>query len=215
LQKDIPVMVMPDVIRVSTGSGGNTCAVAQGGDISCWGNDAFRQLGFGAGAGASGYSRGKVILGAGGVDISAGVTSGCALTQDAAIWCWGTGIGNGKGISEGGFPPTQVLEADTAAEVSAGQDGQTCVRKLDGTLWCWGYNADGEVGDGSKSEKVVPIQISPLGMRVAHVSAGEAHTCALEQDGTLWCWGSNATGQLGDGTTTDSASPLQVLLPCE
>src|SRR5205823_646607 len=70
-----------------------------------------------------------------------------------------------------------------------------------GTAWAWGANGDGELGDGTTTTETTPVRVSmPAGVRFASVSAGFAHSLALAADGTVWAWGSNNHGQLGDGT---------------
>jgi alpha-tubulin suppressor-like RCC1 family protein len=77
-----------------------------------------------------------------------------------------------------------------------------------GTLWCWGYNASGEVGNGSTTNQVSPVQIG--GDTWKSVEAGTYHTCGIRSDDSLWCWGYNASGQVGDGTGLDRWSPVSV-----
>src|SRR5262249_43581581 len=84
------------------------------------------------------------------------------------------------------------------AEVSAGF-ARTCARREGGTLWCWGANDFGQLGDGTRVDKPLPVQVTALGASVVEVSAGGWHTCVRKSDGTVWCWGLNETGQLGDG----------------
>jgi hypothetical protein len=96
------------------------------------------------------------------------------------------------------------------AKVSAG-GAHTCAIKQDGSLWCWGYNLDGQVGDGTNSDKVIPVKIMSSG--VSSVALGGYHTCAIKQDGSLWCWGLNSDGQLGDGTGTNRNTPVRVINP--
>jgi alpha-tubulin suppressor-like RCC1 family protein len=89
-------------------------------------------------------------------------------------------------------------------------DAFGCATRGDGSLWCWGDNSRGQVGDGSANVTVsTPIQVGAL-TTWAQLAAGANHACATRQDGTLWCWGGNAGGQLGDGTTTDRHQPTQV-----
>jgi alpha-tubulin suppressor-like RCC1 family protein len=82
------------------------------------------------------------------------------------------------------------------------------------TLWGWGRNVSGQVGDGTNDNKVIPTQIgNPVMYAVTNWSAiapGDYHTAALKSDGTLWAWGRNDYGQLGDGTYVDQISPIQV-----
>jgi len=81
--------------------------------------------------------------------------------------------------------------------------------KSDGTLWAWGYNGDGELGDGTITNKFVPTQIGNEDKWIK-VAAGYEHTLGLKSDGTLWSWGLNNYGQAGDGTTTNRSSPVQI-----
>src|SRR5262249_46728698 len=104
--------------------------------------------------------------------------------------------------------PVQVTGSGFA-DVSVG-GYHTCARKTDGTLWCWGDNVVGMLGDGTTTNRDVPVQVTALGNSVAEVSAGEDHTCARKTDGTLWCWGYNNDGQLGDGTEVSESPPVQV-----
>lgn len=89
--------------------------------------------------------------------------------------------------------------------------GGAVARKGDGTLWCWGFNYDDELGDGTTSPpRLDAVEVSALGADVVDVSAGYEHTCARKGDGTLWCWGRNGFGQLGDGSIVDRPAPVQV-----
>jgi alpha-tubulin suppressor-like RCC1 family protein len=89
-------------------------------------------------------------------------------------------------------------------------------RKNDGTAWAWGQNTDGRLGDNTLTEQALPVQVTGPGgagtlTNVSAISAGCYHTVALKSDGTVWAWGLNTDGQLGNNTTTDSRSPVQVV----
>ncbi len=85
------------------------------------------------------------------------------------------------------------------------------VAKSDGTAWSWGSNGTGELGDGTTTERNTPVLVKGLtGSGVVSVAAGFGHSLALKADGTVWAWGWNMYGQLGDGNTTDSYLPVQV-----
>ena len=88
----------------------------------------------------------------------------------------------------------------------------TCVIKGDGTLWCWGHNEHGQLGDGTTTNRPVPVQVAGLpGVWAVAVSARGQSTCAIDNiNGTVWCWGRNDRGQLGDGTTTDRSVPAPI-----
>ena len=86
--------------------------------------------------------------------------------------------------------------------------------KNDGTVWAWGANGSGQLGDGTTTDRLTPVQVVGPGgsgwfTDVQAVAAGLHHSLALKTDGTVWAWGANWYGQLGDGTTTDSSTPVQ------
>lgn len=94
------------------------------------------------------------------------------------------------------------------ASVSGGYDA-TCAIRTDRTLWCWGNNAYGELGTGSTTSELSPVQVG-TSAGWASVSVGQESVCGTRTDGTLWCWGQNYSGQLGTGDTTVHLSPVQV-----
>jgi len=96
-----------------------------------------------------------------------------------------------------------------ALSVSSGGE-HTCAVKNDGSAWCWGRNNVGQLGDGSTADRHLPTVVSGLSSNVSAISAGAYHTCAIKTDGSVWCWGLNHVGQLGDGTTTNRLVPTAV-----
>jgi len=86
----------------------------------------------------------------------------------------------------------------------------SCGIQVDGSLWCWGKNDFGQLGDGTASDQKDPILISAAEGGWLSVSAGGDHTCGVQSDGSLWCWGLNDNGQLGDGSFTDRNVPTRV-----
>jgi alpha-tubulin suppressor-like RCC1 family protein len=204
----------PCVVQVTAGWG-NTCAVRSDGTLWCWGRNEGGQVG--DGPTCSPYPCGKpspvqvTALGTSVVETA----NVCARKSDGTLWCWGTNnlgqIGDGTTIAK--FLPVQVTTLGaTVVEVALGVDGGVCARKSDGTLWCWSQNDSGQAGDGTTITPVLsPKQVVALGTTVVQVAVGGRHTCARKSDGTLWCWGQNSNGQLGDGTTTDTRlAPVQV-----
>ncbi len=91
----------------------------------------------------------------------------------------------------------------------------SCLIANDGTVQCWGYNADGELGDGTTTERHAPQRVLNLS-GITQVAGGSHHTCALKSDGTVWCWGDSSLGQLGDYsggdpfTKSHKVTPVQV-----
>jgi alpha-tubulin suppressor-like RCC1 family protein len=135
-----------------------------------------------------------------------------ALKSDGTIWAWGeNAIGQlGDGTTTERHTPVQVgtppLGEVTA--VAAGQ-GHNLALRSDGTVWAWGLNARGELGDGTTTDRLTPVQVQNLS-GIKAIGAGDNHSLAVRSDGTVWAWGFNIRGQLGDGTTTDRHTPVQV-----
>ena len=108
--------------------------------------------------------------------------------------------------------PAFAPQPEKYLQVSAGQQ-HTLARAEDGTVWAWGSNNEGQYGTGSTSSSLTPVQ-TPLPMRAAvQVEAGNMVSLALLDDGTVWAWGANMYGQLGDGTTTTRTRAVQVKFP--
>jgi alpha-tubulin suppressor-like RCC1 family protein len=130
---------------------------------------------------------------------------------DGTLWAWGSNLlGQLGGGKTTGFEGAPVQVGTGYKSVAAGSQ-HTVGLKIDGTLWAWGSNYYGQLGDGTTSPpgtpRSTPVQV---GEGFASVSAGSNHTVAIKLDGSVWTWGSNTRGQLGDGTTTDRSTPVQV-----
>jgi alpha-tubulin suppressor-like RCC1 family protein len=214
------------VAQVSAGSW-HTCAVTTDGLLACWGDNTHGQLGNGSVDDRTVpglVTLAGPLVGKEFTQVSAGTSHTCAVTTDGELACWGLQtdgrLGNGATTAADVTAPLLVavtatpLDAKTVASVSAGQ-AHSCATATDGTTACWGANASGQLGDGTTSASAVPAALSlagtPLeGATVAAVETGADHTCATTDTGTLACWGANASGQLGDGTTTDRNVPTAV-----
>ncbi len=175
----------------------------------CWGSNSDGELGDGTKIDKTLPAQ-VSALGTAVQQIAVGVRHTCAIS-DSALWCWGfNGDGQlGNGTQVGEVLPVKVMALSGVLDVVTGYY-DTCARKADGTLWCWGKNDYGQLGDGTQINSFVPVQVKALGTGVAQVAVGDHHACARKTDGTAWCWGFNKLGQLGNGTTSDSLSPVQV-----
>ncbi|MGR6836663.1 RCC1 domain-containing protein [Syntrophomonas erecta] len=140
-----------------------------------------------------------------------------AIKNDGTVWAWGDGQGGmlGDGEKESRTVPDQVYGLTEVKMVATG-DNHTLALKNDGTVWAWGYNLSGRLGDGTKINSSVPVQVitdSATGTALTDVqmiAAGDGYSVALKNDGTVWTWGNNGYGKLGDGTTQTSILPVQV-----
>ena len=144
--------------------------------------------------------------------VTAGLGHTCALTSAGAVKCWGANWSGQLGSNSTVASPTPVdvvgLSSGVTA-IAAGSD-HSCALTSAGALKCWGANWEGQIGDGSQINRLVPADVSGLGTGVTAVAAGLEHTCALKSGGTVQCWGGNPYGQLGDETTSNSLTPFDV-----
>jgi alpha-tubulin suppressor-like RCC1 family protein len=189
------------------------CAVADA-DAYCWG--AGELLGQGS-AGPRSYVPmlvGGALAHARVTRVAVGDGSVCAIADDLA-YCWGFGGGGrlGNGGTSSHYSPTLVrgvLAGRVVTDITVGPSHACAVS--DGRAYCWGGNTAGTLGDGTTTDRSLPTPVDTSGVLtgvVTQLSAGWQHSCAVA-DARAYCWGANAAGQLGDGTTTDSTVPVAV-----
>jgi alpha-tubulin suppressor-like RCC1 family protein len=209
-QADAPVATF---VAVSAGSG-HTCGLTDRGGVMCWGSNTNGQLGDGTTTDryTPVYVQG---LRTGVMAISAGTTHTCALLTTGGLKCWGNNnhgqLGDGTKVNR--WTPVDVigLTSGVASIEAGGLD--TCAVTIHGGAKCWGANQAGRLGDGTTTDRSTPANVIGLFTGVAAIranDAGGAHTCALMVSGGLKCWGRNESGELGDGTTTESHVPIDV-----
>jgi alpha-tubulin suppressor-like RCC1 family protein len=207
LSAEKATMLNPTVSQVAAG-GNHTCALTAAGPVECWGDNSFGQLG--NNNASSGIVKIPVSGLADAIALVAGDGHTCALTLQGFVRCWGNnGLGQlGNGTNTNQPAPVATLVGGIAA-LAAGYS-HTCGLTASGLVLCWGYNGFGQLGDGTKTSKNAP-GVAVIGLTdVVAISAGIAHSCALTRAGAVKCWGSNAYGRLGDGTTTGSTTPVAV-----
>jgi alpha-tubulin suppressor-like RCC1 family protein len=134
-----------------------------------------------------------------------------AIKTDGTLWTWGRNSYGQLGdntTSNRSSPGTVARGGTNWKQVAAG--GYTAATKTDGTLWTWGNNAYGQLGDGTTTSRSSPVTTAGGGTNWKQVAASQLCTAAIKTDGTLWAWGYNGNGQLGDGTTSNRSSPVTV-----
>jgi alpha-tubulin suppressor-like RCC1 family protein len=207
-------------VQFSTLSAGqtHTCAIATNNQTYCWGADDFGQVGrpaltFGSFTLVAQvhYPTPTRLVNAPALgSVSAGGFHSCGITTTGAAYCWGYGAGGalGSGKFEDSWSPVPVVGGLNFTQVDAGA-WHTCALTATGAAYCWGSNTQGQLGARSDpAPSATPIAVSG-GLAFTSLSAGGTHTCGLTADGTAYCWGDNAGGQLGFGNTV-TTSPVPV-----
>jgi len=143
------------------------------------------------------------------VKISGGNDYTLGLSEDGTVWSWGgNGLGQlGDGTKNASNAPVQVSGLSNIVDISAGYDHAGAL-KSDGTVWAWGQNILGQLGNGLTAMSTAPVQVQLPGSVESIESASTAHNFAVKADGTIWAWGWNANGQLGDGTSVNRLLPV-------
>lgn len=209
---------------ISAKSGQSVCAVASDERAYCWGRSVNGELGNGSAVGAltpgpiytGGTLEGKSVR-----SISVGASHTCAIDSSGSAYCWGQNsygaLGSGLAYTDSHVPyPVRmdgVLAGKTLKSISSG-GSYTCAIASDSKAYCWGRNSNGQLGDGSTVNSLIPIAVKNdgalEGKAVRQVSVGNQHSCVVASDGWAYCWGDNSGGQLGDGTTTSSQVPVPI-----
>lgn len=201
-----------DITAIAAGNA-HTLALKKNGTVWAWGNNDKGQLGDGSTSGSKTPVQVKGLKGM--IAIVAGAEHSLALKGDGSIWAWGNNsagqLGDKSIIKRSA--PVQVRSISGITAIAAGENHSVAL-KGDGTVWTWGSNSAGQLGiDLAKgSKRLVPALVEGLSGASA-VGAGNNHTVAFKRDGTLWAWGNNNNGQLGDNSKDDRLIPVQVNNP--
>jgi alpha-tubulin suppressor-like RCC1 family protein len=203
---------VPGIVNPRWVSAGHAYSLAVDGNglVWAWGDNGLGQLGDGTRTSAVVPVAVSGLTGV--TSVAAAWNSSMALHADSTLWAWGANIGQfGDGRETGSLVPVPAGSGLTGiVSFDLGWDHAIALR-ADGTVWAWGRNDYGQLGIGSYGAgSLVPVRVRDLTGAIA-VAAGGLHSMALRDDGTVWTWGSNLYGALGDGTEQDAALPVQVL----
>ena len=174
----------------------HTCAVARAGGVKCWGNNGGGQLGDDSAANMSSpvdvYELDTEV-----VALATGYDHTCALTRAGGVKCWGSNfygeLGDGTSGTHSTFPVDVVGLVSGATAIAAGDSANhTCALTSEGGVKCWGYNAYGQLGNGSATDSGTPVDVLGLASRADSVAVGYYHSCALMTTGAVKCWGNNS-----------------------
>ncbi len=221
-----------DVLGLTSGvmaiAAGDThsCAVTFSGGVKCWGANRWGQLGDGVRT-DSNVPMDVAGLATGITAITAGAGDACALTAVGSVKCWGNDTDGQLGATSQQTCPAPIARfapvpcSDLPLDVSglnsgvaavSASEGHTCALLSVGGVECWGEDTSGQLGNGIKApSSSAPVDVVGLKSDVVAISSGSAHSCAVTTNGAVKCWGLNDRNQLGDGTTTTSSIPVDVL----
>lgn len=183
----------------------HSCGLRKDGEIECWGANEHGQLGLGHVQ--TQRKPTPLQTGLSFVSVACGGRASCAVADTGSLYCWGD---NSEGLAaqDDAYDSPDVLAPKPAAlslavrQVSVGQ-GHACAVAISGALYCWGRNTDSQLGLGpSPIQLRVPTPADPEA-RYHHVAAGQQHTCGIRSDGTLYCWGRELSGRMGQGELQD------------
>jgi alpha-tubulin suppressor-like RCC1 family protein len=200
------------VVQIGVGDG-HACAVTSSGQVWCWGDNEFGQLGDGATSDRH-LPVAVTALPEKAVSISLGRRNTCVVTVSGGVLCWGENeyAQDGDGTTTLRTIPVSVNGLAEKVRVVSIRLIHTCVLTESGSVECWGSNYRGALGiGGTDGVEPSPMQVTGLPPEVSAISAGDFSTCVLTATHAALCWGANNFGELGDGTLDDRSFPLPVI----
>lgn len=200
------------VTAVDVGYGRHICAIVAGGAVECIGDNGEGQIGDGLYGGVNRSPTAVVGLPPA-TALALGKDFSCALTSGGGVKCWGNNRNGqlGDGTATSRPTPVDVSGLTSGVKAIAAGVAHACALTTAGALKCWGDNSWRALGTGSSAnQSPTPAPVVGLASGVLAMSLGEAHSCAVVTGGTVKCWGGNAQGQLGDGTTTNRPTAYAV-----
>ncbi|HEX6460609.1 MAG TPA: hypothetical protein VF032_16945 [Thermoleophilaceae bacterium] len=213
----VKVAGLSDAVAAAAGDDFNL-VLTRDGRVWSWGDNSRGQLGDGSRTFRSAPALVPNLTAV--QSIAAAAASSFAVRVTGDVFAWGLGDGGNLGVGgTGGFgpvndklTPVQVPGLTYIQQISASR--HVLARDIAGDVWAWGAGGDGQVGDGGTANRLTPVKISALhGKSIRALAVGDAHSLALEGQRTIWAWGWNVAGQLGDGTRNERHTPFSTLLP--
>ena len=209
----VAVKVLSSITQVAAGGlpgyAGQSVALKSDGTVWTWGYGKQGQLGLGSNTSTVTPTQ---VPGLSGItQIAANGADTYALKSDGTVWAWGDNAYGQIGNNAAGQTQSTPIKVNITSVTSIGAGATAAFAiKSDGTTWGWGDDNTGQLGDGAKCGKTCtnPVQVQGL-TGATSVTGGYVHTLASRSDGTVWAWGRNAEGELGDGNTTVSTTPVQ------
>ena len=259
-----PVRILPNITWASVSSGErHTAAIDESGRLWVWGSNSHSQIGTGSSSPLNINNPTHIMPGTTWLSVSSGERHTAAIREDRTLWVWGYGglVGDNTTVTRNA--PVQIMSGTRWLSVSSGERHTAAIREdrtlwvwgenlrqlglgtavtwspriplqitqpsrqwesvsssgrhsiatgVDGSLWVWGWNDRGQLGEGVDliwTNRLSPVQIQPL-RRWVLVSAGQDYSTAISTDGSLWAWGCNSHGQLGNGTTNLHGLPVRI-----
>jgi len=217
-QRNFPAVAgVPGTPRIVSTGRNQACAVNSTKTLYCWGANSSGQLGLGV-SGAPQAAPQQVTTLTGIEAVSMGTHHACALSSAASgggTYCWGLQsqgrLGNGNTSSTIQSTPVHPSDPNPNGDrvISTGID-HTCVTNAF-FLRCWGGNSEGQLGNGTTTDSAVPFRVPGYDTEVPIITTGADHTCVQYTLGQVDCWGENQFGELGNGTTTGSATGVHAI----
>ena len=198
-------------------SGDHSCALTSIGGVMCWGSNEWGQIG------NKSYKNSNTAVYAesmqeGVVQIALGFSHSCALDEANRLFCWGNNksgqLGDGTVIDK--TTPVQTLKITEKISALRSGSSHMCILTTNGNVYCWGDNSYGQLGNETSEKqehKKEPTLVAEITEKIISLDTGSSHTCMVSDQGTVYCWGDNFFGELGQNQQTISKSPTPLTLP--
>jgi alpha-tubulin suppressor-like RCC1 family protein len=193
---------LTEVTQVAVGQH-HSCALRANGTVWCWGD----YIPLGTPADQLTPLRVPGLTGVAQISSAPTGTGTCAVRRVGTVWCWG----NNDALQWYRLTPVRLAGLSGVVQLGTGYHHQ-CARLSTGAVRCWGYNDYGQLGNGTVIDSATPVAVTGLAGRVTQLDVSGWHSCVRKADASVWCWGWNAAGQIGDGSTTDRLVPTKSLM---